>query len=274
MFRIVLIALLGFGLNAEARTLFIDLNNAREEIEALAAGAPGEIVVVPSLARIDVAARKRVLAANAKLEKLFEASHACASGKPPRDVDCATVFERIRGAELARLESTGNYTEQDLQAELSDIADRPAKKPFDMLVISGHHELGSFRGELAQLEFSRFAGVVQSLPGLFSSVNTVVLLGCETGTREMFTAHLAPMFPHVALVVGAEAKAPVRNDARNLAFIRKFDKSRKALLSARTVKQAEVAYDRMGTQAWPVSLLWRQKTLFLKKSVETLAPIQ
>lgn len=274
MIRVLLALLIFCSATTEARTLFIDLNNAREEIEALASGTPGEIVVVPSLARIDREARKRVLAANAKLEKLFEASHACASGKPPRDVDCATVFDHIRAAELSRLEITGHYSEQDLQVELSDIADRPARQPFDMLVISGHHELGSFRGELVQLEFSRFAGVVQSLPGLFASVNTVVLLGCETGTRAMFTEQLAPMFPHVSLIVGAEAKAPVRNDARNLAFIRKLDRSRKALLSARNVKQAEAAYDRMGTASWPVSVLWRQKTLFLKKSVETLASIQ
>ena len=273
--RTFLITILMFcAAAADARTLFIDLNNAREEIEALAAGAPGEIVVVPSLARINRDARKRVLAANVKLEKLFEASHACAGGKPPRDVDCATVYEQIRAAELARLAITGDYNEHDLLAELSEISDRPAQKPFDMLVISGHHELGSFRGELTQLEFTRFLGVVQSLPSLFSSVNTVVLLGCETGTREMFTQQLAPMFPEVALIVGAEAKAPVRNDARNLSFIRKFDQSRKALLKARTVKQAEQVYDRMGTQSWPVSLLWRQKTLFFKKTVETLAPIQ
>lgn len=271
-FRIAfLLALNATAFNTEARTLFIDLNNAPQEIAALREWSREEIVVVPSLARIDAGSRARALAAAARLERLSGSSRHCGHNAPDTSETCAAIYERIRAAEIAREDATSHYTESDLYGELGGLVERASSRPFDMLVISGHHENGAFRGELAQLDFDNFSRQVAALPELFAHINTIVLLGCETGTRAMFVDKLAPTFPNVAVIVGAGGTAPTRSDARNLAFIRNLIKSRSAFLTARTQPEAHVAFERIRTRQWPVSLLWRQQALFMGRKVELLA---
>jgi hypothetical protein len=268
-FRIaLLIALSAAAFSTAARTLFIDLNNAPQEIAALKQWSRDEIVVVPSLARIDAGARARALAAAARLDRLAGTSRHCGEGTAESSDACAAIYERIRAAELAREDATSHYTEDDLYTELGSLVERASGRPFDMLVISGHHENGAFRGELAQLDFNNFTRQVAALPELFAHINTVVLLGCETGTRAMFIDKLAPTFPNVAVIVGAGGTAPTRTDARNLAFIRNLVKSRSALLTARTQPEAQSAFARIRTRKWPASLLWRQQALFIGRKVE------
>ncbi len=260
---------IGTCVSASARTLFLDLNNASDEITAITQAVGGEVVVVPSLARVTPEARARALAAAAKTERLFEESQICSGGKSGTPHDCSNVYERIRAAELERRAATNNYNEDDLYNELGELSQRVGNQHFDLLVISGHHEKGSFNGELTQLQFEKFTLLVIALPELFSHINTVLLLGCDTGTREMYRNVLAPTFPDAAIIIGANGAAPIRTDPNNLAFIRKFGRERAALLSAKTQQQANAAYERMRTFDWPMSMMWRQHDLFMDKRAGT-----
>lgn len=253
-----------------ARTLFIDFNNAESEIAVFKQSRKGkstDVVVVPSYTRISTQQRLDVLSANVEVEKFTKKALDCAVlGK--KSAACDQNFDRIRQAELNRLAATGGYAFDDLKAELLALSESEKGKPFDMLVISGHHELGYYRGELTEAKILQFAEVLEQSPELFSQVNTVVLLGCSTGTKDAFVQNLAPMFPKVPLIFGAEDNAPTRDEARNLAYIRKLVTVRSKLLSAKTAQEVEPLFQSLLAKNWPVSLLWRQNTVFFKDGVE------
>ena len=257
--------------SAHSRTLFIDFNNAESEIAAFRfkQTKPGEeVVVVPSYTRITPKQRMAVLRANAAVEKFTLKVQACAVSGKRSTAYCEGLYDRIRQSELDRLAATGDYSTDDLKAELSALNQTEKDKPFDMLVISGHHELGYYRGELTDAQVLQFANMLLENQALFSKVNTVVLLGCGTGTKDTYVQSLAPMFPHVPLILGAEDNAPTRDEARNLAYIRKVVQLRPKLLAAKTAHEVEPLFQRLLAKNWPVSLLWRQNTVFFKDGSE------
>lgn len=257
--------------SAYSRTLFIDFNNADSEIAAFRskpAKSAEEVVVVPSYTRITPKQRLAVLRANAAVERFTLKVQACAVSGKRNTSYCESLYDRIRQSELDRLAATGDYSTDDLRAELKALSQSDAGKPFDMLVISGHHELGYYRGELADAQVLQFADILTESRALFSQVNTVILLGCSTGTKDTYVQNLAPMFPHVPLILGAEDNAPTRDEARNLAYIRKVVQLRPKLLAATTAAEVQPLFQRLLDKNWPVSLLWRQNTVFFKDGVE------
>lgn len=275
MLRFLLLSL-GFSLYlcselSYARTLFIDFNNAGGEIAVFQKGRkgqPADVVVVPSYVRITPKQRSAALQANAALEKFTRQALDCAVSAKKKNDHCADVYDRIRQAELDRVQATGEYSADDLKADLLALIESEKDNPFDMLVISGHHELGYYRGELTQVKVLQFAEIVTESRHLFRQVNTVVLLGCGTGTKVAYGQYLAPLFPGVPLIFGAEDRAPTRDEARNLAYIRKLLAVRSQLLSAQTVRDIEPLYQSLLAKNWPVSLLWRQNVIFFKDGAE------
>ena len=264
---------------AQARTLFIDFNNAESEIAVFKHSGKGkstEVVVLPSYSRISTEQRDAVLQANAQIEKLTLQLQECAvkasSGKKNKD-KCDGMYDVIRESELERIKATNGYSVDDLKAELQGLAEHENGPLFDMLVISGHHELGYYRGELTEAQTKQFADILKEYQTLFSRVNTVVLLGCGTGTKDTYVQTLVPMFPNVPLIFGAEDNAPTRNEARNLAYIRKLVSIRTKLLLAKTAQEVEPLFQSLLAKNWPVSLLWRQNTLFFKEGAEPLLTV-
>lgn len=270
------ILLLGFSLSffsnlGYARTLFIDFNNAESEIAVFKKsrnGMPSDVVVVPSYARITPKQRLAVLHANALIEKFTLKAQDCAVSVKKKNDHCDEVYDHIRQAELDRIAATGGYSADDLKAELLALIESEKDKPFDMLVVSGHHEQGYYRGELTQAKVLEFAEILTESRDLFSQVNTLVLLGCGTGTKDAYVQNLAPMFPGVPLIFGAEDNAPTRDEARNLAYLRKLVAVRTPLLLAKTAREIEPIFQSLLAQKWPVSLLWRQNTVFFKDGAE------
>lgn len=254
-----------------ARTLFIDFNNAESEIVAFKQSRKGklaDVVVVPSYARISPKQRMDVLSANAAIEKFTLKVQECAVSAKKSKESCDEYYDRIRQAEIDRVAATGGYSADDLKAELLALMESEEDEPFDMLVISGHHELGYYRGELTEAKVLQIAEILTESRHLFSKVNTVVLLGCDTGTKDAYVQNLAPMFPGVPLIFGAEDNAPTRDEARNLAYIRKLMTVRPKLLSAKTVEEVKPLFQSLLAKKWPVSLLWRQNTVFFKDGTE------
>lgn len=278
IFRLRVPVLVAFALttllSAQARTLFIDLNNADPEIEAIRRGAngkPEEVVVVPSYERISRKARLAVIQAQRDVDRFTEEAQNCAV-ETLKSRACHSVYDRIRAAELRRLSLIRHYTTTDLADELKQAAVMGSQKPFDMVVISGHHELGFYRGELAEIEATQLHQLVKDLPRLFKPIKTVLMLGCGTGTHDNYASVLAPTFDGAPLIVAAEDNAPLRDEPRNIAFVRKVMEHRTALLEAKSAKQVAPVYAQLLAKNWPVSILWRHQLIFFKDSVAPLDP--
>jgi hypothetical protein len=255
----------------QTRTLFIDFNNAEGEIQVFRESVPGkagEVVVLPSYERITPKQRTEARQANTRIEKYTERAKDCATKAKPESYPCHGVYGDIRQAELARIAATGDYSADDLKTELLSLGLGHADKAFDILVVSGHHEAGYFSGELTQAKERELASLFGASGLSRLRFDTVILLGCSTGTKNAYVEYLAPLFPEAALIFGAENSAPIRDEARNLAFIRKLVVLRPKLLRARSGQEIEPIYRTLLSENWPVSLLWRKRILFFARHVE------
>ncbi len=265
---------------ASARTLFIDFNNADSEIAVFKQshqGVANEVVVVPSYKRITQKQRLHVVKVNEAIERLTVKVGDCAVAAnmivktaAKKDKNCDAYYDQIFALEKEREKTTGYYNADDLKAELLALLEDTKSVPFNMVVISGHHEQGFYRGELTDAKVKEFIDMMDESRALFSKVNTVVFLGCETGTKTVFQNTLLAMFPSVPVILASEDNAPTRNEARNLAYIRHVINIRPKLLAARTVKEVQPLFNSLLAKNWPVSLLWRQNIVFFKESTELL----
>ncbi len=272
------------------QTLFIDFNNAASEITVIKK-TDANTVVLPSYNSIPPKARVAARKANALLEKYTNEAQNCGVNDavkftPKKDTEkskqhpCDTVFARIRQAELARIQATGNYSAADLKEEIQTLAlgyglENNNTQPYapTTLVISGHHEMGYYRGELSQMGLDEFKQLIQDNRALFANVKTVILLGCSTGTREVYNSILLPLFPNAPVMLAAEDKAPTRDEARNLEYIAKIMALRPKLLEANNTTKIATLYERLLQHThWPVSLLWKQTHLFTKAGLENIKP--
>jgi hypothetical protein len=272
------------GSPASARTLFIDFNNADSEIAVFRQshqGVANEVVVVPSYKRITQKQRLHIVKVNETIEKLTVKVGDCAVAAniatniavktaAKKDKNCDGYYDQIFSLEKEREKTTGYYNADDLKAELLALLEEKNAIPFNMVVISGHHEQGFYRGELTDAKVKEFIDMMDESRALFSKVNTVVFLGCETGTKNVFQNTLLAMFPAVPVILASEDNAPTRNEARNLAYIRHVINIRPKLLAARTVKEVQPLFNSLLAKNWPVSLLWRQNIVFFKESTELL----
>lgn len=274
------ISLVLLGSPASARTLFIDFNNADSEIAVFRQshqGVANEVVVVPSYKRITQKQRLHIVKVNETIEKLTVKVGDCAVAAnivvktaAKKDKNCDGYYDQIYSLEKEREKTTGYYNAVDLKAELLALLEEKNAIPFNMVVISGHHEQGFYRGELTDAKVKEFIDMMDESRELFSKVNTVVFLGCETGTKSVFQNTLLAMFPAVPVILASEDNAPTRNEARNLAYIRHIINIRPKLLAARTVKEVQPLFNSLLAKNWPVSLLWRQNIVFFKESTELL----
>ncbi len=265
---------------ASARTLFIDFNNADSEIAVFKQshqGVANEVVVVPSYKRITQKQRLHVVKVNETIERLTVKVGDCAVAAnmivktaAKKDKNCDAYYDQIFALEKEREKTTGYYNADDLKAELLALLEDTKSVPFNMVVISGHHEQGFYRGELTDAKVKEFIDMMDESRALFSKVNTVVFLGCETGTKTVFQNTLLAMFPSVPVILASEDNAPTRNEARNLAYIRHVINIRPKLLAARTVKEVQPLFNSLLAKNWPVSLLWRQNIVFFKETTELL----
>jgi GR25 family glycosyltransferase involved in LPS biosynthesis len=256
----------------QARTLFIDFNNAENEIAVFKqsqGGVSSEVVVVPSYQRITPKQRLHILKTNEAIERYTVKVQDCAvAGR--KDKKCNSYYDEIFALEKEREKTTGYYSAEDLKKELLALLEDKNAVPFDMVVVSGHHEQGFYRGELTDAKVKEFIDMMDESRALFTKVNTVVFLGCETGTKTVFQNTLITMFPSVPVILASEENAPTRNEARNLAYIRHVVAIRPKLLAAQTADEIQRLFNSLLAKNWPVSLLWRQSTVFFKDTTELL----
>jgi hypothetical protein len=260
------------GATVSARTLFIDFNNAESEIAVFKQshqGVASEVVVVPSYQRITPKQRLHILKTNEAIERYTSKVQDCAVAVK-KDKRCDSYYDQIYTLEQEREKTTAYYSAEDLKKELLALLEDKNAVPFDMVVISGHHEQGFYRGELTDAKVKEFVDMMDESRALFAKVNTVVFLGCETGTKAVYQNTLLSMFPTVPVILASEDNAPTRNEARNLAYIRHVVSIRPKLLAAKTATEVQPLYNSLLSKHWPASLLWRQNVVFFKDSTELL----
>jgi hypothetical protein len=68
--------------------------------------------------------------------------------------------------------------------------------------------------------------------------------------------------PSLQLIVGAEDRAPTRDEARNLQFIRQLMRNEIRLASTTDLQTARQIYRTLLQASWPVSLLWQRSHFF------------
>jgi hypothetical protein len=267
------LALLGsLSVQVQARTLFIDFNNAESEIAVFKQsrqGVASEVVVVPSYQRITRKQRLHIVKVNEAIEAFTVKLQDCAVAVK-RDAKCDSYYEKIYSLEQEREKTTGYYSAEDLKKELLALLEDKNAVPFNMVVISGHHEQGFYRGELTDARVKEFVDMMDESRPLYNKVNTVVFLGCETGTKTVYKNTLQSMFPDVPVILASEDNAPTRNEARNLAYIKQVMAIRPKLLAAKTATEVRPLYDSLLAKHWPASLMWRQNVVFFKDSTELL----
>jgi hypothetical protein len=267
------LALLGsLSVQVQARTLFIDFNNAESEIAVFKQsrqGVASEVVVVPSYQRITRKQRLHIVKVNEAIEAFTVKLQDCAVAAK-RDAKCDGYYDKIYSLEQEREKTTGYYSAEDLKKELLALLEDKNAIPFNMVVISGHHEQGFYRGELTDARVKEFVDMMDESRSLYNKVNTVVFLGCETGTKAVYKNTLQSMFPDVPVILASEDNAPTRNEARNLAYIKQVMAIRPKLLAAKTATEVQPLYDSLLAKHWPASLMWRQNVVFFKDSTELL----
>jgi hypothetical protein len=267
------LALLGsLSVQVQARTLFIDFNNAESEIAVFKQrqqGVASEVVVVPSYQRITHKQRLHIVKVNEAIEAFTVKLQDCAVAVK-RDAKCDSYYDKIYSLEQEREKTTGYYSAEDLKKELLALLEDKNAVPFNMVVISGHHEQGFYRGELTDARVKEFVDMMDESRPLYNKVNTVVFLGCETGTKTVYKNTLQSMFPDVPVILASEDNAPTRNEARNLAYIKQVMAIRPKLLAAKSVKEVQPLFQSLLAKHWPASLLWKQNVVFFKESTELL----
>ena len=265
-----------FGLVAAASTfaaspnttLVFDLNNAAPDIVAMRAALAdqklgGRLIVVPSAQRFPAARRMDISASQDR----FNAAQARALDCTKDDGinGCQRVWAEMRELELARLRTTGSYglgeLIEDIQQGVINI-----NANIDTVVISGHHSGGYFGGEISRLDVMDLQTLRSVFPTVFLNVRTVLLLGCETGSEEMIREVFAPLFPSARVIMGSDGVAPLRDDPRNLRFVRAAVLAQPTLAGARTVGDASRIYRKLQRQPWPVALLWNREHYFTRES--------
>ena len=136
----------------------------------------------------------------------------------------------------------------------------------NMVVISGHHSGGYFGGEISRLDVMDLETLNIVFPTVFQNVRSVLLLGCETGSQQMVQDVFAPLFPSARVIIGSDGVAPLRDDPRNLRFVRAAVLAQPMLTEARSIGDATRAYRALQRQPWPVALLWNRQHYFARMS--------
>ena len=246
---------------ARSTVLFIDLNNAEAEINAVKSALPRDgsrVFTIPPSARFDATRRAEIL----EVQQRFDATMRLATDCPPsRKASCHGLWDSLRGIELEREKLTLRYAVDQMVEDINRITPE-ALATVDIVVISGHHSNGYFRGELAQLDIDDLSRIDAEFPALFGQVRTLILLGCDTGTPTMFAEMFARLFPLARLMIGSEDSAPTRDEARNLRFIRSLIRFEVPLQLARRNEEARRIHQQLLAESWPVAMLWDRQYYF------------
>jgi hypothetical protein len=240
--------------------LFVDLNNAQAEIAAIRAGMqPGDqLSITPSASRLEANARAAVLNLKRRYDSLELRARNCTM---KRRVECEALWSQMKTLDREREALTGAF---GVEAMIADIRVQP-DRIFDVIVISGHHSGSYFRGEIGALDANDLLRIAFELPQQFASVQSVILLGCETGVPSLIGDLFAKVFPNAKLIIGAEDNAPLRDELRNQRFVRALITQEAALAASESKADIVRAHRAWMNERWPVAILWQREHYLSKE---------
>lgn len=266
-FRMVYIFILLMAAAASAQSiLFIDLNNAPSEIKAVASGR--HVDVVPTYLTIDRQTRQQVEAIHRKNEQSQRLSSRC---YVDGNMDDCLLLEKMFGISsqsqyydfLHRLGSERRQLWPEFKAaSLENEILSVARSGYETVVISGHHSNGYMSGELVDaFQFDVLRDIVARNPNIFSRVKYLVILGCNSGQKNIIT-RWHNVFPSSHLVVASAGIAPIKTDVRNLEFIKKLMSQIDGLVRKNNQNEVLNVSEFLGqirTSGWPAAVLYKNK---------------
>ena len=207
-------------------TLFIDANNAPLEIERVERSVP--VVVIPSFETFSVEHRlqieKTVQRLSSERARYHREKTACHNNRAADD-PCREQYNVDRFRELARRHTSefeqakGPYDLDEFFGEMRELVRSGQSRSVVSIVISGHQAHGDVFGELLPKKgLEELQVFFKEHTASFPRVRNLVLLACNAGTPEAIQ-RWGNLLPTIRLVIGADGKAPIKTDERNLRFI-------------------------------------------------------
>lgn len=200
---LLLVTLTSISAETKADILFIDLNNAPQEIEAARrALKPGEkLYVIPT---------KEMKESKAQLEPLYRERERLQNefSNPATTPERRAAIRREYIELNRRISELSSFrvTARNLKAELQKAIEsgiRPTR-----FVISGHDGNGHFNGDYGDLNRLDLAEAFAEVPGACDSLTTMFLWGCWTVTPGALIRHWKKICPSIRVFGGFEDSAP------------------------------------------------------------------
>ena len=121
----------------------------------------------------------------------------------------------------AKMKEIGNISlsEEELKKELTQLKTNYPETDIGRLIISGHDGGGNFSGYNGELSREKIYKVFDQFPDQRSSIKSLYLLGCYTGTTQEL-ALWNHIFPNALFVNGYEGQAPYNFRQKGLDYLR------------------------------------------------------
>ena len=228
MTRSLFFIVLLFALPSFADVIFIDLNNASQEVAAAQRGRPGETIwKIPSTSSANMAkqdeAQKEVDKWAEKIQK------SCADGAS--DSSCSDYRTNLEKA-TNNLDNTigkNRLTPERLKSELAQLKAKGVD--INSVVISGHDGSGRFSGSNGKMEAAQIDAAFEDFPSLTKNVRSVLLWGCYTTSLGSIDGHWKRVFPNVAVFAGFDGRAPSKLRDWNYDYMEDFLRLDKDLIA-------------------------------------------
>lgn len=218
---------------ANADIIFLDLNNAGEEIAAVERAAaarrpPERVRVIPT---VDPARRRAQDAASRKAD---DAAAKLQKECPPNSTNpnCGRLREEWNRAseELRQATAANRLDGAKIKEELRKLEREGIKA--SSVVVSGHDGNGKFSGVYGAVTSDALNEAFSAAPNMTRDVKSVLLWGCYTTTLGSLDGHWRNVFPNVGIFAGFDGRGPNKYRPANHTYLEDFLKIDQALLNA------------------------------------------
>ena len=92
---------------------------------------------------------------------------------------------------------------------------------FSTLILSGHNGGGHISGDNGSIGIDEVYNTLKKTPGKIKNLNTLLLLGCNTGNQSQMTKWKS-RFPNLDIIAGYDGTAPAQDKPAGLSYIREI----------------------------------------------------
>lgn len=237
-----------FSLQAKADFLFINLNDAAEEIKyaqkALAninkihaqKGEPlEELVVVPE--PLPPAEARKLNDLNFRLYKLNKTLQSeCKITQAPSCQELESMQNKLEQEKKSFLEKT-KFNAEVLQKALAKQQEK--KRDFRSLIISGHDGTGTFSGVNGNISDAKLGEIFLSYPLLSANLTTIYAWGCYTANPGAIDGMWKKNFPNLLAVFGYDYKGAKKDAKAGLNYLQNMMEKEEKAYRAKNAKELQ-----------------------------------